>query len=71
MMKLKVEGHPNLVRDSRSKAIINLDNDSYNEYVQKRNTHSKMISMDNDIVELKKSVQDIKDLLSEIIQRLK
>ena len=70
-MKLKVEGHPNLVRDSRSKAIINLDNDSYNEYVQKRNTHSKMINMDNDIVELKKSVQDIKNLLTEIIQRLK
>lgn len=70
-MKLKVEGHPNLVRDSGSKAIINIDKDAYREHVAKKNLHSKVINMDEEISELKTSVDEIKQLLFQILQRIK
>ena len=36
MAKLKVEGHPNLVRDTRSQAIINTDSDAYARYMARK-----------------------------------
>ena len=34
----KVEGHVNLVRDQRTKAILNTDMNEYNNYIALRNS---------------------------------
>lgn len=60
---LKVKDYPNLVRDPNSKAIVNVDNSAYNEYLQKKLVKEKMVNMDNEINSIKQSVNEIKELL--------
>ena len=60
---LKVKDYPNLVRDPNSKAIVNIDNSAYNEYLQKKLVKEKMVNMDNEINSIKQSVNEIKELL--------
>ena len=69
-MKLKVKDHPGLVRDSKSKAIINEDKDAYNEYQNKKLMQKKVINISEEIDDLKQSVNDIKTLLTQILQRI-
>lgn len=69
MTKLKVVDHPGLVRDSKSKAIINIDNDAYREYQNKKLLQNKVINITDEINDLKQSVDEIKTLLSQILQR--
>ncbi|WP_286930321.1 hypothetical protein [Marinobacter sp.] len=66
---IKVKDHPNLVRDPKSKAIINMDSSGYNERKQKILVNDKMINMNNEINNLKQSVDDIKNLLQQLIKR--
>lgn len=68
-MKLKVEDFPNLVRDSKSKAIINVDEASYNKYKNEKLLQNKVINITEEINDLKQSVNEIKSLLSQILQR--
>lgn len=68
-MKLKVEDYPNLVRDSKSKAIINIDESSYNKYKSEKLLQAKVINITEEINDLKQSVNEIKSLLSQILQR--
>ena len=60
---LKVKDYPNLVRDPYSKAIVNVDDNAYNEYLQKKLVKEKMVNMDNEINSIKQSVNEIKELL--------
>lgn len=69
-MKLKVEDHPNLVRDSKSKAIINIDEASFNKYKSEKQLQKKVINMSEEINDLKSSVEEIKSLLTQISQRI-
>lgn len=66
----KVEGHPNLIRDLSSNAIINTDTLSFNQYnlnKQKRETEKQKINkMESDLIELKNSIEEIKLLLKGI-----
>lgn len=68
-MKLKVQDHPGLVRDSRSSAIINIDGDAYKEYQNRKNLQKKVSGMSQEISDLKQSVDEIKSLLTQILQR--
>jgi hypothetical protein len=68
-MKLKVVDYPGLVRDSKSKAIINIDSDAYKEYQNKKLLQNKVINITDEINELKQSMDEIKGLLSQILQR--
>lgn len=68
-MKLQVKDHPGLVRDSKSKAIINVDKNAYNDYLSRKSVNSKVINMTDEINNLKNSVNEIKDLLNKILER--
>lgn len=68
-MRLKVKNFPNLERDSKSKAIINVDSDSYNEYLNKKRMNDKVTNMSEEIEDIKTSVKEIKNLLSQILER--
>lgn len=69
MMKLQVKDHPGLVRDPKSHAIVNVDEAAYNEYKNKKLLQSKVINMNEELNDLKKDVNEIKDLLKQILQR--
>lgn len=68
-MKLKVKEHPGLVRDSRSKAIINIDNDSRQEYQNKRLLQEKIQSLSSDVESLKGSIKNIEEMLLTVLKR--
>ena len=67
MVKLKVEGHPNLVRDTRSQAIINTDSDAYARYMARKQKQAQqddeVRQVIRDVNELKTELREIKDLI--------
>ena len=66
---LKVKDEPGLERDPHSKAILNVDKNAYNEYMQKKLVKEKIITMDNEINTIKQSVNEIKDLLTKLVEK--
>lgn len=66
----KVEGHPNLIRDLKTNAIINTDTielDNYTVVKEKKEKEKKRIDkIENELIELKSSIEEIKMLLKEI-----
>lgn len=63
---IKVKDHPNLVRDKRSNAILNIDNSAYNKYKQERD---QKLQEKKEYEQLKKDVSEIKDLLLKILEQ--
>ena len=67
MAKLKVEGHPNLVRDTRSQAIINTDSDAYARYMARKQKQAQqddeVRQVIRDVNELKCEMREIKNLI--------
>lgn len=66
---IKVQDFPNLVRDPNSKAIINTDQSAYKEFRQKNIMKDRLTSMDNEINTIKESVDEIKNLLKQLVQK--
>ena len=68
---LKVEGHSNLVRDNRTKAILNLDMDEYNNYQRLKKIKEKEINrvkqLESDVSEMKNDLDEIKNLLRSLV----
>ena len=67
MNKLKVEGHPDLVRDTKSSAVINNSRRDYEEYMEqyrarKRST-DRIDNMESDMNSIKNELDEIKSLL--------
>jgi hypothetical protein len=63
----KVEGHPGLIRDLESNAVINNDKSAYQNYIQMREQKLKEKErLDN----LENEVGEIKSLLKQIIDKL-
>jgi len=67
----KVEGHPNLLRDLQTNAIVNTDSISSTNYSFSRNKikeeRESMHQLKSDVEELKSSVYEIKQLLRSIV----
>jgi hypothetical protein len=70
-----VEGHPNLIRDLSTNAIINTDSFSSEQYNKIRNSKKqekqKIEQLHSDVEELKSSVDEIKQLLRSIVNATK
>lgn len=72
-MKLKVIGHDNLIRDTRSNAIVNNDKSEYSVYM--RRARAREIQGDEirnavkEINILKQELTDIKELLKKVIEK--
>ncbi len=65
---IPVKGHPHLYRDEMSGAIVNLDNVSYNNYIENRNSkETQRLTQKAEIEQLKNDVNEIKSLLLELI----
>lgn len=67
MKHIKVEGHPDLVRDKKTKAILNVDMTNYEKYIKikesKDNEFKKIQDLENDVKEIKNNIEEIKNLL--------
>lgn len=61
---IPVTGHPNLYRDSESGAIVNRDTIGYNQYIS---TLNRRESQKKEIDDMKKDIQEIKNLLKQLI----
>jgi hypothetical protein len=72
-MKVKVEGHDNLVRDVRSKAIINTNTTEYQLYMSRIRAREKqgdaIRNTVKEINDLKKEMYEIKNLLKEVLNK--
>ena len=70
--RMKVDGHQNLVRDSRSNAIINTNVTEYQVYMKRvkdREHHGDQIrNAVKEINTLKTELREIKSLLKEVVK---
>ena len=62
-----MEGHPDLVRDTKSKAILNVDVKSREAHLKKRQAQQQQ---QEEINTLKRDVDDIKSMLSQILEKI-
>jgi len=71
--ELKVEHHPDLVRNSYSKGVTNVDSSAYENYMQaaqKRRTRSdEIVEHTNQINNIKQDVSEIKEMLHQLISK--
>lgn len=63
-MMIPVKGFPNLYRDENTGAIVNIDNQSYNQYMNAKNNRE---IQKYEIEQMKKDIDEIKSLLREIV----
>jgi len=64
---IKVEGHPNLVRDRKSGVILNINK---TELEANRIRKQKQREKDNEIEQLKNDVSEIKSMLNKLVEKL-
>tara|TARA_B100000902_G_C27305421_1_gene915161 strand:- start:270 stop:473 length:204 start_codon:yes stop_codon:yes gene_type:complete len=60
---IPVEGHKDLFRDEKTGAILDTNTNSYSSYVSRRN---KKLDEKAELDNMKKDIQEIKDLLKQI-----
>ena len=63
----KVEGHPGLIRDLESNAVINNDKSAYQDYVQLR---EQKLREKERLDKLENEVGEIKSLLQKLVDKL-
>ena len=73
----KVEDHPDLVRDTKSRAVLNTNVDALRVHKKRRmisenqeKINDSIDTMQNEINTLKDDVSDIKSMLSELIRKI-
>jgi len=67
MSLIPVEGHSYLWRDSETGAIVNGDDTNYQAYIRQRDAKK---SEKEEIESMKKDIDEIKNMLSKIIDKL-
>lgn len=73
MKEIKVEGHPDLVRSSTSKAIVNKNQSEYENYMRisrkRESEKNKIKNIESDLSALKDEINEIKNLLITMINK--
>ena len=71
MSYLKVEGHSNLVRDEKTKAVLNTNMTDYDQYMKlkkiRENSNKKIENLEEDMSGIKNELQEIKSLLRNLL----
>ena len=58
--RIKVEDHPNLKRDVKTKAIINTDSSAYNRYLNEREVRN---TQQDEIDSLRLQIEELKNMI--------
>ena len=64
---IPVEGHKDLFRDEKTGAILDINANSYSGYVSRRN---KKLDEKAELDNMKKDIQEIKELLKQITSQI-
>jgi hypothetical protein len=71
-MKLKVQDHPGLYRDSKSKAIVREDPESFSRYMAEKRYRQTITDsnrgLEDQINNLKTELEHLKDLVHKLIK---
>ena len=71
MTKLRVQGHGDLIRDTKSNAIVNTNKSEFNLYMARIKKREKQSDVIRDVVKeinnLKKEFYEIKQLLLKVV----
>ena len=74
MNKVKVKDSSSLYRDTDTGAIINCSDSEYNSYLAEKNRKLKEVfdleTQKKDIDNLKNEINEVKDLLSQVLNKL-
>lgn len=62
---LHVEDNPALVRDKSSHAVINIDSEAYERYMEKK---KHQLTKDQEIVNLRNEIEDLKDMIYKMVE---
>lgn len=68
-MKNKIEGINSFVRDSRNKAIVNVDNGALEAYKKQRKIIASAKSLSEEVELLKSDINEIKSLIHQLINK--
>lgn len=70
---IKIEGHPDLIRDKQSKGVINTNTVEYQKYMTvqlaKKSEKMKIENMCDEINNLKDEMKDIKRMLMQVLEK--
>ena len=66
MNKVRIENHEELVRDVKTNAVLNTDNDALQKYRARRD---KERQLREDVDSLKTDMSEIKQLLQQLVNR--
>lgn len=70
---IKIEGHPDLVREKNSKGVINTNSVEYQKYMTvqlaKKSEKMKVQNMCDEINTLKDEMRDIKRMLIQVLEK--
>ena len=58
--RIKVENHPNLKRDEKTRAIINTDSSAYERYMNEKEVRSRQ---QNEIETLRQEIEELKNMI--------
>lgn len=67
---INIEGERDLVRDRKSKALLNTNNESLKAYKIKRNANNKILEYENDINTLKTEIVEIRKTLELLVNKI-
>jgi hypothetical protein len=67
----KIEGHPNLIRDMNTNAILNTNKSGYEEYLTmalaKQKEQNKVEDLERNLDTIKEEINQVKSLLLELL----
>lgn len=66
---LRVKDHPELIRDTKSNAVLNTDVQALNKYKEERDFKLKLAKIVQEHDEVKQDLSDIKSMLSELLKQ--
>lgn len=68
-MKAKVQDHPDLIRDMRSKAILNVNQNALQEHISKQKMKENIHKVQEEVNLIKNDLSEIKKLLSQLVSK--
>jgi formiminotetrahydrofolate cyclodeaminase len=73
MRHTKIEGHPDLIRDVKTNAILNNNKSEYEKYIiasrVKKVEKTKVEKIEEELDTLKEDITEIKDLLKTVLSK--
>jgi hypothetical protein len=71
----KIEGHPDLIRDVSSGAIVNNATEEYQKFIEKKNKEKNILkrveALENNVMDIKNSLKDINQSFIELVLLIK